>query len=118
MNPDDLEDRLRAVRPPEPPWDLVLRLRAAGPPAPAPLPGWRQRLGRVFGGPWHPWRVAYAGVAALWVLNGVFWLLTPPPPPIPPAIALANQPPSPADTFAADRTFLLSRHNALEASFP
>ena len=118
MNPDELENRLRAVRPPEPPWELVLRLRAAEPTA---LPqNWRHRLDGVFGGPWHPWRVAYAGVLAAWAVIVVLHLLTLP---LLPAsagqtsIAQTSQPPAPADAPTLDRTFLLTRNNTLDPTW-
>ena len=118
MNPDELENRLRAVRPPEPPWDLVLRLRAAEPTAPPR--NWRHRLDGVFGGPWHPWRVAYVGVLAAWVVIAVLRLLTWPLLPVSPgqsSVAQASQTPAPADIYPPERTFLLTRNNSLDPAW-
>ena len=121
MNPDELEDRLRAVRPPEPPWELVLRLRAAEPAATPPAHGLRQRLAGMFGGPWRPWRVAYAGVLSAWVVIAVLRLLTLP---LLPASARSSsvvqtrQTSPPADVPMFDRTFLLTRNNDLDPAWP
>ena len=119
MNFDELEDRLRAVRPPEPPWELVLRLRAAGPVAP-PTHGLRQRLAGVFGHPRHPWRVAYAGVLAAWVLIVVFHLLTLPLLPAStghPSLAQASQTAASTGIYPLEPTFLLTRNNSLDPAW-
>jgi hypothetical protein len=118
LNSDELENRLRAVRPPDPPWELVLRLRDAQPGAP-PQRWWRWP-GGVFGGPWHPWRVAYAGVLAAWAVIVVLHLLTLP---LLPAsagqtsIAQTSLSPAPADAPMLDRTFLLTRNNTLDPAW-
>ena len=99
----------------------MLRLRAAEPPAPATPEGWRQRLGGWSDGLWTPWRVAYAGVLAAWVLIAILRLLT-----LPlllasdggtPAMAQTSQTPAPADACPAQRTFLLTRNGTLDPSW-
>ena len=118
MNDDDLEQRLRRLRPADLPVGLRQRLHAASPVEPRtsrPAPGsLHELLGRWF----RPWPLAYAGLGAVWAVILLFHLLTPAPAPVSTAPFVARTDPDSKDrlpmftgSLSVDRMTLLAHVN-------